>query len=254
MTTTVAVLNEKGGVGKSTTALAFAHALADRFPVTLIDLDPLCAATLTLGLTGREPHNIGTVLAGGALLDAATPVTYDGRPLVIVPGSLELEDVVTDLIAADAGVMVLRRAIEPAFGLGVVIIDCPAGLNVLSLNALVAADHVLIPTTPDPWSIIGAVKVLEVLNGYTDSNGEEVPGVNDLRRAFDYAPVESVATIATMVEHVTAHREGVASLKANPALCYMGEVPARRGRNARRQLREVYEHLAALYSAGFVTW
>lgn len=251
MTTVIAVLNEKGGVAKSTTALHLASGLAVHEAVTLIDLDPLCAATLTLGKTGAEPYNIGTALSGAAML-AGELVEYNGNRFALVPGALDLEDTVADLIAADAGVMVLRKAIEQNAYLGTVVIDCPAGLNVLSLNALVAADFVLIPSTPEPWSIIGVRKVLEALNGYTDAAGEEVPGVNDLRRAFNYSPVVNVSVLATMVEHNSMHAEGVAMLEAEHGATFLGTVPARRGRDARRQLRTIYAELSAKYYIGAI--
>lgn len=241
-TMTYAVLNEKGGVGKSTTAIELAtfYAGMEGTTVFLVDLDPLCASTHACGLSGHEQANISHVLTGACTLYGASKlkrINKGWRDVRIVPGSLDLEDTVADLVAADAGVLALRRAVDvlssnPAHSTHeqIVVLDCPAGLNVLTLNALIAADVVIIPTTPHAWSIAGATAIVA-----------KIAEVNEVRTAYGYPVVRGVHTIVTMFDtRTSADHEGLASVQADPALNYAGRIPRRTGRDAARLITDAY--------------
>ena len=234
-TTIFAVMNEKGGVGKSTTAIELAHFYAGTdADVILIDLDPLCAASHACGVSGHEGATIADVLAGRTTVDKCAKTRRIGkgwRSVRIVPGSLDLEDAVTDLVAADDGVFALRRALAGMSAPSaerVVVVDCPAGLNVLTLNALIAADVVLVPTTPHAWSIAGAYAIMG-----------KVGEVNDVRAAYELPPITGACTLVTMFDmRTSADREGLATVQNDARLNYVGMVPRRTGRDAGAKIRE----------------
>lgn len=165
----IAVFNQKGGVGKTTTTLNVAASLAllERKPV-LLDLDPQAHLSLALGLRGLA----GSVCASAFFRDnVPLPVLLRRLPggLRIIPGHPDLSKVDVVLGAAQGVARRLRDALTAASELAgqPLLIDCAPALGVLSMNALVAADRVLVPVTPDYLSMQGlsrldiALRVLE---------------------------------------------------------------------------------------------
>jgi chromosome partitioning protein len=161
----IAVMNQKGGVGKTTTAVNISAALAETgLRICLIDLDPQAHATLHLGI---EP------LANGlSIYDVLTGKTRLSEVRRQVNENLWVVGSTLDLAAADlelAGVvgreMILRdklRAEEQPFDF--LLVDCPPSLGVLTLNALVAVDEVFIPLQPHFLALHGLSKLLETIN------------------------------------------------------------------------------------------
>lgn len=160
----IAVLNQKGGVGKTTTAVNLAAALADMGKRTLlIDLDPQAHATLHLGVTPATDV-LGTydVLCREASLEAIVRPVDDA--LHLIPSSIDLAAAEIEL-AGEVGRELLLRdhlaKIEARYDY--VLIDCAPSLGVLTLNALAAADEVYIPMQPHFLALHGLSKLLETI-------------------------------------------------------------------------------------------
>lgn len=220
----IAIVNQKGGVGKTTTTLGLARSLAKHHPVLVVDIDPLAAATDELLDGIRATHTVADVLAGRNAIDYALYGTEDN--IRLLPGSDDMEDVVTDLAADETGILRLRTLL--AGRAETVLIDCPAGLNALTLSAVIAADLVLVATIPEKWAVKGARKVLQQ--------------VNDVRQALGFAP-QIVGVVATMVRNTIQHRHWLVELAAQSDMPFLGSIPLRGGRDSRRQLAADYDNL-----------
>lgn len=163
----LAIANQKGGVGKTTTAINLATALAaiDK-EVLLVDLDPQGNATTGVGLDPREQTaSIYDVIIGQAhLLDAVRPTVVP--KLSLVPSSVDLSGAELELAPLPRREAHLRRALDGQAGTwDYVLIDCPPALGLLTLNALVAADAVLVPLQAEYYALEGLSHLLRTLKG-----------------------------------------------------------------------------------------
>ena len=198
----IAIANQKGGVGKTTTAVNLAAALAlTPKRVLLIDLDPQGNATMGSGVDKRELENsITDVLLQEAEARAVIVKTPEGFDLM--PGNIDLTAAEIRLMDEAGREARLKQAIETVRGgYDFVIVDCPPSLSLLTLNALNASDSVLVPMQCEYYALEGLSALLdtiEALKGRLNPN-LEIEGV--LRTMFDVRNNLANAVSAELTNH-----------------------------------------------------
>ena len=162
----VAVANQKGGVGKTTTAVNLGAALAELgYRVLVIDLDPQGNATTGLGINPRNIElSIYDVLTRDAAIeDCIEPTSL--RNLFVVPATIDLAGAEIELVPALSRELKLRRALDNALEeLDFVFIDCPPSLGLLTLNGLAAATEVVVPIQCEYYALEGLGQLLRNVN------------------------------------------------------------------------------------------
>ncbi len=158
----IAVANQKGGVGKTTTAVNLGACLADLgYRTLIIDLDPQGNASTGLGIDNRnlETSMYDVIMHEASLVDCAEPAAI--KNLFVAPASLELAGAEIELVAAFSRELRLRRAIEAVLDdYDFVLIDCPPSLGLLTVNGLAAAGEVLVPIQCEYYALEGLGQLL----------------------------------------------------------------------------------------------
>lgn len=161
---TIAIANQKGGVGKTTTAINVSTALAATgWKTLLIDLDPQGNASTGIGVGAalRERSTYDVLVDGTPMKDCIvrTPIPK----LDLCPATVDLSGAEVELVAADDRAHRLQKALTPDLGYDVCLIDCPPSLGLLTLNALTAADTLLVPLQCEFFALEGLSQLLSTV-------------------------------------------------------------------------------------------
>ncbi|HEV2619448.1 MAG TPA: ParA family protein [Acidobacteriaceae bacterium] len=167
----LAVVNQKGGVGKTTTAINLAAGLAlEGLPTLLIDCDPQANTTGGLGIPRDEGRlSVYDVLMGQATLDEARLTTAIDN-LSLLPGSKNMIGANLELVSQEGREFRLREALAPIRAqYPFIVLDCPPALDLLTLNALVAADGLLVPMQAEYFALEGITELMQTLDRVAQS-------------------------------------------------------------------------------------
>jgi chromosome partitioning protein len=173
----IAVVNQKGGVGKTTTSINLAAQLAASKKVLLLDLDPQGNATSGLGVPKEKLATTYDVLIGGVALPSAIQETHVAQ-LFVLPANANLAGAEVELVNVARREFILDAVIKMT-DYDYIIIDCPPSLGLLTVNALTASNYVLIPVQTEYYALEGLSQLLNTVQAIRGSTnpGLELLGI-----------------------------------------------------------------------------
>ena len=164
MQTVISILANAGGVGKTTLAVHIAYEMSRRnFSVALFDLDPQRSLDVFCGLSSAEPSKTTTHVFAKGFQGSYPLISCWGSPKIeVCQGHPSLTEVANDLVIRKRGEYILAdRFKSHPLGHDLIILDCPATLGMLNVNALAASTHILVPVQLEMKSIAGAAELVE---------------------------------------------------------------------------------------------
>ena len=218
---TIGVINQKGGVGKTTTAINLGAALALHRRVLLVDLDPQANATSGVGV-GDFEHTIYDVLTGEVAARQAIRATSTEN-LSVLPASSDLAGAAVELDASSESVSLLTRAllgVRPRFEF--IILDAPPSIGALTLNALGASDFLILPVQTEYYALEGIAGMMDTVDRATSSLNPSLAVLGILLTMFD-----SRTNLSKQVEdNVRQHFKGLVFDAVVPRNVRLAEAPS----------------------------
>lgn len=162
----VAVANQKGGVGKTTTAVNLAACLAEKGQrILVVDMDPQASATSALGVAKEPGRSIyGPFIGRGTARDCIRPTPYEN--LALIPSEQDLAGIENEFAHIEDGPVRLRSllgTLRDTCNFNFIIIDCPPSIGAIMVNALAASDSILVPLQCEYLSLEGLTQILSVI-------------------------------------------------------------------------------------------
>lgn len=247
----ISIVNQKGGVGKTTTAINFGAALAETgLQVLVIDLDPQGNASTGLGIDAqaRDQTSYDLILETADLSEVTRPTSVEN--LSIVPANGDLSSADLELIANEKRSFMLKDAlsgVRAAHGFDVILIDCPPSLSLLTINALVASHSVLVPLQSEFFALEGLSQLMLTIREVrqTANTGLRIEGViltmSDRRNNLSQQVEEDArATLGTLVFDTTIPRNVRLSEAPSFAMPVMAYDTNSKGAQAYRQLAQEF--------------
>ncbi len=200
MQKTIAVLNQKGGVGKTTTTINLAAALSKNKNVLIVDLDPQGNATSGLGVDkSTQEQTIYEVLNGTIQADK-TIINTKYNNLSIIPAGANLAAAEQELVSVSHRESILK-AVLSSLEFDIILIDCPPSLGLLSVNALVASNYVLIPVQTEYYALEGLGLLMQTVQRVQQNLNESLKLLGVVMTMFDKRNALSTQVIDEVKKH-----------------------------------------------------
>lgn len=199
----IAVVNQKGGVGKTTTAVTLAHCFAAQGKrVLLVDIDPQANATSGVGVDPRSLHqSVYHVLTGSAAVaDVIEKSEYNG--LHVLPSNEDVAGASVELVEVESREFLLKKALDAVEEqYDIILIDCPPAVGVLTINGMVASREILIPVQTEYYALEGLSQLLRTIELVQEHLNPQVQVLGAVLTMYDARNRLSSSVTQDMHEH-----------------------------------------------------
>ncbi|MCL4427885.1 MAG: AAA family ATPase [Deltaproteobacteria bacterium] len=196
----ISIINQKGGVGKTTTAVNLSVGLGTYFDkkILLVDLDPQANASIHLGIEAEPEDSIKDVLLGNKKIK---DIIVEVENIYMAPSNISLSSAEIDLINMMKREEILKNALK-GLEYDAVVIDCPPSLSILTVNALSASNRVIVPVFADHLSLVGLSDFLKIFEKVRDYINPELEMLGYLKTGYDKRVNISGETESILEEHL----------------------------------------------------